>query len=42
LWKYVTNLGGGTTKFACPHCRVTFIGSYTHVRKHLCGVMPWG
>ena len=45
LWKYVTNLGGGrgggTTKFTCPHCGVTYTGSYTRVRKHLSGVMPW-
>lgn len=45
LWKYVTRLGGGvgggTTKFRCPHCNTTYTGSYTRVRKHLCGVMPW-
>jgi len=44
LWKYVTRLGGGkgggTTKFICPHCRKTYMGSYTSVRKYLCGVMP--
>ena len=44
LWKYVTRLEGGrggeTTKFACLHCNKTYIGSYTHVRKHLCGLMP--
>jgi hypothetical protein len=31
---------GGTTKFTCSHCNTTYIGSYTHVRKHLCGIMP--
>ena len=45
LWKYVRKLvggrEGGTTKFTCPHCGVTYTGSYTCVRKHLCGVMPW-
>ena len=45
LWKYVTRLGGGigggTTKFVCPHCNTTYTGSYTCVRKHLCGKMPW-
>ena len=45
LWTYVTRLGGGrwggTTKFTCPHCGVTYTFSYTCVRKHLCGVMPW-
>jgi len=44
LWKYVTRLEGGkrgrTTKFPCPHCNKTYIGSYTHVRKHLYGIMP--
>ena len=44
LWKYVTRLGGGrgggTTKFACPHYTTTYIGSYTRVRKHSCGIMP--
>ena len=44
LWKYVTRLGGGkgggTTKFTCPFCNITFTGSYTRVRKHLCGPMP--
>ena len=33
LWKYVTRLGGGigggTTKFVCPHCNTTYTGSYT-------------
>ena len=44
LWKYVTKQGGGrgggTTKFGCPHCKKTYIGSYTCVRRHLCGYMP--
>ena len=44
LWKYVTRLeggrGGGTTKFTCLHCNKTYTGSYTRVRKHLCGIMP--
>ena len=44
LWKYVTKVarekGGGTTKFACFHCRTTYTGSYTCVRKHLYEVMP--
>jgi hypothetical protein len=45
LWRYVTRLegrGGGTTKFLCPHdCRPgkPYSGSYTRVRKHLCGVL---
>jgi hypothetical protein len=43
LWKYVTRLGGGegggTTKFICHHCHIEYIGSYTCVRKHLCGTM---
>lgn len=41
LRKYVTRLGGrkggGTSKFICPHCRKTYTGSYTCVRKH-----QWG
>jgi hypothetical protein len=45
LWKYATKLGGGkgrgTTKFICFHCHTTYIGSYTCVRKHLHGIMPW-
>ena len=45
LWKYVTKLsggkGGGTGKFICHHCHKDYIGSYTHVRKHLCGLMHW-
>jgi hypothetical protein len=45
LWKYVTRLGrgigGGTTKFVWPHCNTTYTGSYTYVRKHLRGVIPW-
>ena len=44
LWKYVTReaetRGGGTNKFVCPHCKKTYTGSYTHVRRHLCGHMP--
>ena len=46
LWNYVTKLeggkGGGSYKFLCPHsCHggKPFSGSYTHVRRHLCGVM---
>ena len=46
LWNYVTKLeggkGGGSYKFLCPHgCHggKPFSGSYTRVRKHLCGVM---
>jgi hypothetical protein len=46
LWRYVTKLeegrGGGTTKFLCPHgCRPgkPYSGSYTRVRRHLCGVL---
>ena len=43
LWKYVTRLGEGEgvepTKFTCLHCNKTYTGSYTCVRKHLCGVM---
>ena len=45
LWKYVTKIvqvsGGGAIKFICPHCDTTFTGSYTRVRYHLCGEMPW-
>jgi hypothetical protein len=43
LWKYVTRLGGGggTTKFTCHHCPKNYTGSYTCVRKHLCGTMYW-
>jgi hypothetical protein len=33
--------GGGTTKFICPHCHTTYIGSYTRLRKHLYGIIPW-
>jgi hypothetical protein len=44
LWKYETRYkggkGGGTTKFSCPRCKRTYIGSYTHVRKHLHGIIP--
>jgi len=43
LWKYVTKLtggkGGGTGKFICHHCNTEYTGSYTRVRKHLCGSM---
>jgi hypothetical protein len=46
LWKFVTKVeegkGGGTVKFFCPHdCHngKPFAGSYTRVRRHLCGVM---
>ena len=43
LWKYATRLGGGkgggTTKFTCHHYHKTYTGSYTHVRKHVCGLM---
>jgi hypothetical protein len=45
LWKYVTKLiggkGGGTGKFICHHCYTEYTGSYTRVRKHLCGSMYW-
>jgi hypothetical protein len=45
LWKYVTNLsgekGGGIGKFICHHCHTEYTGSYTRVRKHLCGTMYW-
>jgi hypothetical protein len=45
LWKYVTKLsggkGGGTGKFICHHCHKDYTGSYTRVRKHLCGPMYW-
>jgi hypothetical protein len=45
LWKYVTKIsegkGGGTWKFICHHCHTEYIGSYTHVKKHLCGSMYW-
>jgi hypothetical protein len=45
LWIFVTKVeegSGGTTKFFCPHdCHdgKPFIGSYTSVSRHLCGVM---
>jgi len=46
LWNYVTKLeggkGGGSYKFLCPHgCHggKPYSGSYTRVRRHLCGVM---
>jgi hypothetical protein len=45
LWKYVTKLSegkrGGTGKFICHHCHIEYTGSYTHLRKHLCGPMYW-
>jgi len=45
LWKYVSRpeggKGGGTTKFACPHCNKTYTGSYTRARMHLFGKRPW-
>jgi hypothetical protein len=34
--------GGGTIKFLCPHdCHQgkPYTGSYTRVRRHLCGIM---
>ena len=44
LWKYVQRQeggkGGGTTKFICPHCNKQYHGSYTRLRRHLCGIMP--
>jgi hypothetical protein len=46
LWKFVTKLdvgrGSGTVEFLCPHdCHEgkPYADSYTHVRRHLCGVM---
>jgi hypothetical protein len=46
LWRYATKLeegrGGGTTKFLSPHgcrSRKPYSGSYTRVRRHLCGVL---
>ena len=46
LWQFVTKVedgrGGGTTKFLCLHdCHQgkPYIGSYTCVRRHLCGIM---
>jgi hypothetical protein len=46
LWKFVTKVdvgrGGGTIKFLCPHdCHEEkpYVGSYTRVRRHLCGIM---
>jgi hypothetical protein len=45
LWKYITKLSGekgcGTGKFICHHCHKGYTGSYTRVRKHLCGSMYW-
>ena len=44
LWNYVTKLdggkGGGSYKFVCPHgCHEgkPYCGSYTRLRRHLCG-----
>jgi hypothetical protein len=34
--------GGGTIKFLCPHDfhqRKPYTGSYTRVRRHLCGIL---
>jgi hypothetical protein len=46
LWQFVTKVeegrGGGSIKFVCPHdCHdgKPYTGSYTHLRRHLCGVM---
>ena len=45
LWKFVTKVegkGGVMVTFFCPHdCHngKAFAGSYTRVRRHLCGVM---
>jgi hypothetical protein len=46
LWQFVTKFeggkGGGSIKFLCPHnCHdgKPCIGSYTRLRRHLCGVM---
>ena len=43
LWKYVTRLGGGkgggTKKSLFHDCHTEYTGSYTCVRKHLCGTM---
>ena len=46
LWNYVTKLdggkGGGSYKFVCPHgCHggKPYCGSYTRLRRHLCGVL---
>ena len=46
LWNYVTKLdggkGGGSYKFVCPHgCHggKPYTGSYTRLRRHLCGVL---
>jgi hypothetical protein len=45
LCKYVTKFsggkGGGTWKSICHHCHKDYTGSYTRVRKHLCGSMYW-
>jgi hypothetical protein len=29
----------GTRQFTCHHCYTTYTCSYTHMRKHLCGLM---
>ena len=45
LWQFVTKVegrGGASIKFVFPHnCHdgKPYIGSYTHLRRHLCGVM---
>lgn len=43
LWKHVARLegglAGGTTKFTCPHCKITYTSPYTCVRKHLCRLL---
>jgi len=46
LWKFVTKVeegkGGGSIKFLCPHdCHdgKPYTGSYTRLRRNLCGVM---
>jgi hypothetical protein len=46
LWQFVTKVeegrGGGSIKFVCPHdCHdgKPYTGSYTRLRRHLCGVM---
>jgi len=46
LWRFLTKLeggkGGGSTKFLCHqdyHQGEPYTYLYTHVRKHLCGVM---
>jgi hypothetical protein len=45
LWQFVTKVegkGGGSIKFLCPHgCHdgKPYTGSYTRLRRHLCGAM---